>query len=55
MEVGAYTLDGIEPHKSQTHLNFKISSFKTLPKFKILKLKLKCESHGYIEWKWGRG
>jgi hypothetical protein len=55
MEVGAYTLGGIEPHKSQTHVSFKISSFKTLPKFEILKHKLKCESHGYIEWKWGHG
>jgi hypothetical protein len=55
MEVGAYTLDGIESHKSQTHLNLKFSSLIPYPNLKNLKPKLKCVSHGYIEWKWGHG
>jgi hypothetical protein len=47
LEVGVYTLGTIEPHKAQTHLSFKISSFNTLYKIENLKPKLKCKSNGY--------
>jgi hypothetical protein len=47
LEVGVYTLDAIEPHKAQTHLSFKISSFNTLSKIENFKPKLKFKSNGY--------